>query len=71
MPWREFKQKYGDQADIAVEKAGLDQTKLERESQRLLDPRGTHNHGELEKSLAETAGLRRSVEEPRSSFDWS
>jgi hypothetical protein len=70
IPWREFKQKYGAQAAIAVKEAGLDMTELEKKSQQLLDPRGTHNHGELEK-LAETAGLPCSVEDSRSSFDWS
>lgn len=70
IPRREFKQEYADQTGIVVEEAGLDQTKLEREPQRLLDPGGTRNHGGLEKSLAEAAG-RCSVEDPRNSFDWS
>ncbi|KAJ5642250.1 hypothetical protein N7490_006250 [Penicillium lividum] len=56
----------------AVEEAGLDLNELERESWRLFNPRGTNDHDEPGGSLLETVGLlRRSVEDLRSSFDWS
>ena len=39
MPWSEIKRKYGAQAVKAVVKAGLDLSKLEKESRRLFNPR--------------------------------
>jgi hypothetical protein len=70
MPWWEFQRKYGAQAITAVGKAGLNLNKLDRESRRLVDPRGTHEHDELGE-FVESVELRGSVEDLCSSFDWT